>query len=230
MKKKKRRHDDEEDEKLTRRQKIELATSIYSHLVDGSTPEDIMDELGISAQHYSIAMKHLLMTKGDEEEALSPKERFARYVIDQERNLTDLSDLVTNLNSKTQYSVIVGAIRMRSEIANQIISTGQTLGVISKEPERRVLVGGISVMDMKDPDLRKGVLSAIGGLSKMIEKYGTGTNVRQLAPGPLHHGEAVVEDASSATLGKPSMVEASSDKKNRARSGKRSAGRRRVRD
>jgi hypothetical protein len=223
----KRRHHDDEDEKLTRRQKIELAASIYSLLVDGSSPDDIMDELGITAQHYSIATKYLLQSKGDEEERLTPKERFARYLIDQERNLSDLSDLVTNLNSKTQYSVIVGAIRMRSEIADRIISTGQTLGVISKEPERRLLLGGISITDLKDTDLRKGVLDAIGGLSKMIDKYGTGANVRELTPGPLHHGEGAV-DALPAALGKPSMVEASSDKKNRARSGKRAAGRRRV--
>ena len=225
--KKKRRHEDE-DEKLSRKQKIELAAAIYAGLVDGQTEEEIIDDLGITVQHYGIAKKFLLLSKGDEEERLTPKERFARYLIDQERNVVDLNDLVSNLNSKTQYSVIVGAIRMRAEIADRVIATGQTLGVISKEPERKVLLGGISITEMKDTDLRKGVLDAIGGLGKMIEKYGTGANVRALAPGPLHHGEAI--EITTAALGKPSIREASSDKKNRAKSGKRAAGRRRVRD
>ncbi len=227
MKKKKRRHDDD-DEKLTRREKIELAATIYSHLVDGSTDAEIIEELGVTAQHYAMAKQFLLVSKGDEEEQLSSKERFARYVIEQERNVTDLNDLVNNLNSKTQYSVIIGAIRMRAEIADRVISTGQTLGVITKAPERRVLVGGISISEMGDTDLRRGVLDAIGGLSKMIAKYGTGANVRALAPGPLHHGDAVDPELPAA-LGKPPLLEVSSDKKNRAKSGKRAAGRRRVR-
>jgi len=219
----------EEDAKLTRRQKIELGAAIYASLVEGCTDSEIIDELGITAQHYAIAKNFLLTSKGEEEEGLSPKQRFARYVIEQERNISDLNDLVNNLNSKTQYSVIVGSIRLRAEIADKVISTGQTLGVIAKEPERRVLVGGISISEMKDGDLRKGVLDAIGGLSKMIDKYGTGANVRALSPGPLHHGEAIKVDAETAALGKPTMTEPSLDKKNRAKSGRRSAGRRRVR-
>lgn len=226
--KKRRRHEDEDD-KLSRKQKIALAASIYAGMVEGQTEEEIIEDLGITVQHYGIAKKFLLMSKGEEEERLLPKERFARYLIDQERNVTDLNDLVNNLNSKTQYSVIVGAIRMRAEIADRVIATGQTLGIISKEPERKLLLGGISITEMKDTDLRRGVIDAVSGLGKMIEKYGSGSNVRALSPGPLHHGDALEENA-TATLGKPPLLAVSSDKKNRAKSGKRAAGRRRVRD
>lgn len=215
---------------LTRKQKVELAATIYQHLVDGSTEAEILDDLGITAQHYQIAKSFLLTSKGEEEARLTPEARFARYLIEQERNVADLNDLVSNLDHKKQYSAIVGAIRIRSEIAENVIKTGQTLGVIAKEPERRVLVGGISITEMSEQDLRKGVLSAIGGLSQMIERYGTGANVRQLSPGRLHHGERVLEASTTPELGQPSIVEASSDKKNRARSSKRAAGRRRVRD
>lgn len=221
----------EEDEQLSRKQKIKLAALIYERMVEGESDGDIIADLGISPQQFSVGKKFLLSTKGEEEERLHPKERFARYLIEQERNMNDLSDLIINLNSKTQYSVIAGAIRMRSDILNKIIDTGQTLGVISKEPERRVLVGGISVSDMKEGDLRRGVLEAIGGLGKMIERYGQGSNLRALSPGPLHHGEAVdVTGADQATLEKPAMREANADKKNRAATGKRAAGRRRVRE
>jgi hypothetical protein len=229
MKKKKKR-DRDDDLPLTRRQKIEFAATIYGHLVDGSTEEEIIDELGVTAQHYQAAKQFLLTSKGEEEERMTPQQRYARYMIEQERNIADLNDLVGNLDYKKQYSAIVGAIRIRSEIAENVIKTGQTLGVVSKEPERRVVVGGISITDMSETDLRKGVLTAIGGLSQMIERYGTGANVRQLSPGPLHHGERLVETGAAPTLGNPSMVEASHDKKNRAKSGKRAAGRRRVRD
>lgn len=224
MKKKKRRRDI--DEKLTRKQKIELAAAIYAGLVEGQTEEEIVDDLGITLQDYAAAKKFLLISKGDEEERLSAKERFARYVIEQERNVVDLTDLVNNLDKQKQYSACVGAIRMRAEIADKIISTGQTLGIIAKEPERRLLLGGISVTEMKDTDLRKGVVAAISGLGKMIEKYGSASNMRELTPGPLHHGEAI--EVNQPTLGQPKMLEPSHDKKNRAKSGKRAAGRRRV--
>lgn len=229
MKKKKKRRLYDEDDKLSRTQLIELATKIYASMVEGCTEEEIIEELGISAEHYGLAKRVLLQSKGDAEERLSPKERFAQYIIDQQRNVVDLTDLVNSLDNQKQYSAVVGAIRLRHEIENRVIETGQTLGIISKEPERKVIVGGISVADMRDADLRKGVLVAIGGLSKLIDKYGTGSNVRELAPGPLHHGEAVVSEPAAA-LEKPPMAEASGDKKNRAKSGKRSAGRRRVRE
>lgn len=229
MKKKKKR-DRDDDLPLSRKQKIELAATIYAQLVDGSTEEEIIDDLGLTAQHYQIAKKFLLTSKGNEERELTPEQRFARYLIDQERNIADLNDLVGNLDHKKQYSAVVGAIRIRTEIADAVIKTGQTLGVIAKEPERRLLLGGISITEMSETDLRKGVLTAIGGLSQMIERYGTGANVRQLSPGPLHHGEGIGEVVTAPSLGDPSMAKASSDKKNRAKSGKRAAGRRRVRD
>lgn len=228
-KNKKKRRDYDEDLNLTRKQKVELAATIYQHMIDGSSEEDILEDLGITAQHFQIAKNFLLTTKGEAERELKPEQRFARYMIEQERNVNDLNDLVSNLDVKKQYSAIVGAIRIRAEIADQVIKTGQTLGVIAKEPERRLVIGGISITEMTENDLRKGVLTAIGGLSQMIERYGTGANVRQLSPGRLHHGEGIGEVVSAPTLGDPSMAEASSDKKNRAKSDRRAAGRRRVR-
>lgn len=221
---KKKRRDSEEGKKLSRRQKLVLAASIYDQLLDGQSDTEIMDDLGVTAQDYADAKKFLLDSKGDEEVSLSTKARFARYVIEQERNIVDLTDLVNHLDRQKQYSAVIGAIRMRSDIADRVIATGQTLGVIAKEPERRLLLGGISVTDMKEGDLRKGVLEAIGGLSKMIDKYGSGSNVRELSPGRLHHGEAIDVPA----LDKP-QVSKQGDKKNRAKSSKRAAGRRRVR-
>lgn len=226
MKKKKKKRHRESGERLTRKQKMELAAAIYAGLVEGQTEEEIIEDLGVTLDDYAAAKKFLLVSKGDEEERLSAKERFARYVIEQERNVVDLTDLVNNLDKQKQYSACVGAIRMRAEIADKIISTGQTLGIIAKEPEKRLLLGGISVTEMKDNDLRKGVLAAIGGLSKMIDKYGATANMRELSPGPLHHGEAI--EVNQPALDKPKMLEASHDKKNRAKSSARAAGRRRV--
>ncbi len=225
--KKKRRKD--EEERLTRKQKLALAGDIYEQMIDGATEDEIIKDLGVSAEDFASAKNVLLETKGEQEERMSPRARFARYLIEQERNIVDLNDLVNNLNSKSQYSAIIGAIRMRAEIADKVIATGQTLGLITKEPDKKLLLGGLALADMKEKDLRQGVLDAIGGLGKMLTKYQGDTNIRALAPGPLHQGEVIDMDPAPA-LEKPVMQELPSGKKNRAKSGKRAAGRRRVRD
>lgn len=230
MKKKKRKKEDA----LSRSEKIELAAAIRELMVEGSSDGDIIEELGITAQDFAAGKKFLLTSIGDEQELMSPKERFAGYLINSERNITDLDDLITNLNHKTQYNVVLGGIRLRQEIMNQIVSTGQTLGIIAKEPERKILLGGIAVSELPDKDLRKGVVTAIAGLSGLFEKYGEAQNLRQLTPGTLHYGEAVEVKTGTANdtaaLGAPPMKAPSSDKRNRARGNKRSAGRRRVKE
>lgn len=229
MKKRKTKIELDDDEQLSRKQKVKLAALIYERMLEGDSDADIIDDLGITPQQFSVGKKFLLVTKGEDEERQHPKERFARYLIEQERNINDLSDLIINLNSKTQYSVIAGAIRMRADILNKIIDTGQTLGVINRAPERRVVEDG-GLAGLKDGELRRGVLEAIAGLGKMIERYGQGSNLRALTVGPLHHGEAVNVQEADAALAKPAMREASADKKNRAATNKRAAGRRRVRE
>lgn len=232
--KKKKKKKKEEDNLLTRSQKIELAAEIHQLMIDGESDGDIIDQLGITAQHFSIAKKFLLESIGDQQELMSSKERFALYLIQSERNVSDLDDLITNLNGKNQYNLILGAVRMRQEVQNQIISTGQTLGIIAKEPERRLILGGVTISDLPDKELKKGVVKAISGLAEMFEKYGDGTKLSQLSPGNLHYGDAVeVKDSSStdtAALGAPPMKAPSKDKRNRAKANKRSAGRRRVKE
>lgn len=219
---------------MKRSEKIELAAQIHELMIEGNTDGDIIDELGITAQDFAIGKKFLLTNIGDAEELKTSKERFAEYLIQAQRNTAELDDLVTNLNSKTQYNVILGAIRLRAELQDRIIATGQTLGVIDKEPERKVLVGGIAVGELPDKELRKGVVNAIAGLSAMFEKYGDAKSLKELTPGTLHYGDAVevksAEDTDGAAMGAPPMKEPEKGKRNRAKSNKRSAGRRRVKE
>lgn len=219
---------------LSRSQKIELALQIRELMADGETDVEIMDSLELKPQEFSVCKAFLLDMLGNEQEQMTSKQRFARYVIEQERNVKDLDDLVTNLNKKTQYNMLLGAVRLRADIADRVIATGQTLGVIEKEPEKKMIVGGISVSELPDKDLKKGVVKAVAGFAKLLEKYGEGQNLRELQPGQLHYGEAVevkekMADDDTAALGAPPMKEEQKGKRNRAKSSKRSAGRRKDR-
>lgn len=219
---------------LSHKKKIELAAEIYSMMMEGDSDGEIIESLDISPQEYSIAKKFLLENKGNEEHGMSSKERFAKYVIDQQRNVVALDELIINLNSKTQYNALVGAIRLRSDIADRVITTGQTLGVISKEPEKKMVMNGVVVADVSDKDLKKELVKSIVSFGKMMKRYGGGKDILEIKTGELHRGEGIkilAEDfASTAAMGAPPMKPKAKDKKNRAKTGKRAAGRRRVKE
>jgi len=217
---------------LKRSEKLELASAIYEQMLNGSSDVDIIDNLGLDTQTYYVVKKFLLENKGGEELQTSSKERFASYVIKQEQNIKDLNDLITNLNSKTQYNALVGAIRLRSDILDRIISTGQTLGVIDKEPEKKVFVGGVAISDIGDKELKKGIIKAVSGLNKLMKKYGNEDSLTDLHANNLYYGkgiDALPEDVSStASYGAPLMKEDKVDNKNKAKTSKRFAGRRKA--
>jgi hypothetical protein len=219
---------------LSYKKKVELSAEIYGMMMEGDSDGEIIESLDITPQEYSIAKKFLLESKGSEEELLSSKERFAKYVIVQDRNTRALDELIVNLDHKNQYNALVGAIRLRSDIADRVISTGQTLGIISKEPEKKMVMNGVVVAEVSDKDLRKELAKSIVSFGKMMKRYGGGKDILEIKTGDLHYGEGVKvlpEDfTSTAAMGAPPMKPKSNDKKNRAKTGKRAAGRRRVRE
>lgn len=219
---------------LSYKKKLELSAEIYGLMMEGDSDGEIIESLDITPQEYAIAKKFLLESKGSEEELLSSKERFAKYVIVQDRNTRALDDLIVNLDAKNQYNALVGAIRLRSDIADRVISTGQTLGVISKEPEKKMVFNGIAISEVNEKELKTGLVKAITSFGKMMRRYGGGKDISEIETGELHHGEGIKvlpEDFSTtAAMGAPPMKEKAKDKKNRAKTGKRAAGRRRVKE
>lgn len=223
-----------EDKKplMKRSRKVQLAAEIYELMLDGETDIDIQEHLEITAQEFSIARKFLLTNKGHQEADLSKEERFARYLISQEQNVGDLTDLITNLNNKSQFNALVGALRLRADILEKSIAMGQSLGVIDRQADRKeLLVAGVSISELPDKELKQGVVEAFAGLSGLMDRYGESKKLLELVPGELHHGEAVpamVVDTTAVT-GAPEMKDAAKGKRNKAKAGgKRSAGRRRV--
>lgn len=189
MAKKKKEH------KLAKAEKLTLAGEIQRMMLEGTSEAEIMDELDISTEVFCIARKFLLASIGDRQMSMSREERYAEYLISQQANVRDLGDLIDNLNNKSQYNALVGALRLRSDIAERVITTGQLLGVVEKDPERKeVVVAGVSLADMEDKDLKKGVIKAFAGLQTLMTKYGDGQNIMELPePKQLHYGDAAVE-------------------------------------
>ncbi len=215
---------------MKKSRKLELAASILEAMLDGDTDDVIIEELDITPQDFAIAKKFLLSNLGHQEAAMSSEERYARYLIAQAVNDKDLTALIANLNHSRQHNALVGAIRLRADILHKKIEVGQTLGVIDRQAERKeILVGGVLLADLPDKDLKKGVISAFAGLKALMEKHGDGTSLLELEPGQLHHGESVPALVQqTAVTGAPEMKAPAKGKRNKAKTGKRHAGRRRV--
>ncbi len=216
---------------MKRKRKVALASEIYELMLDGESDTDIIEQLDLTAQDFFIARKFLLVERGKLESGMSSEERFARYQIAQEQNVSDLTDLIKNLNNKSQFNALVGALRLRTEILHKSIEMGQTLGVIDRQADRKeLLIAGVAISDLPDKDLKKGVVEAFAGLRVMMDRYGDGQKLMELVPGELHHGEAVpaLVESTAAVSGAPEMKEPAKGKRNKANTGKRHAGRRRV--
>ena len=180
--------------RIPRRDKLLLASQIEAELIKGTVESEIADLLGLDTDTYRHVRSFMLQELANDIRALSSDQQFVAYRIEQQRNIHDLDDLITNLNEQTQYNALVGALRLRSEIQDKIVVRGQEFGVISKQPDRREIVAGVVVADLSTSDLRQMITGQLAALSGLMEKYGD-ADMRAIEPGVLHREQ---------TTGKPS--------------------------
>ncbi len=207
------------DIRLPRRDKLLLASQINAELIKGTGEADIADLLGLDRETFNYVRTFMLQEFANDIRALSSDQQFVAYRIEQQRNIHDLDELIDNLNEQTQYNALVGALRLRSEIQDKIVTRGQEFGVISKQPDRKEIVAGVIVADLSTADLREMITGQLSALHGMIEKYGD-ANIRALEPGELHREQ----------MPAPKKAASKRDARGGKKSGnaKRHAGRRRV--
>jgi hypothetical protein len=181
---------DEIEIRLPRRDKLLFASRIHAELIKGTDESEIADLLGLDRQTYLFVRSFMLQELANEIRSLSSDQQFVDYRLSQQRNIHDLDELIKNLDEQTQYNALVGALRLRSEIQDKIVTRGQEFGVISKQPDRKEIVAGVVVSDLSTADLREMITGQLSALHGMIEKHGD-ADIRALEPGELHRGENV---------------------------------------
>lgn len=217
---------------------METSATIYQMMVEGKTEDEIMDELGMDVATFRDARRFMLELK-TEDIRLKPREHvYVEYCIAQEKNLYDLNDLLEKSRSETkQYNAAVGAIRLRSDILNKMIEVGQEFGLIKKEPVRKEILAGLVVGELSNDDLKQAVRDQIVKLNKLVSDFGDG-DIMSMKTGPLHYGPTVTVEgeevetkpAKSARETSLALPPGRGLGSARAKTSKRSAGRRRVRD
>jgi len=173
---------------FSERERLEMAMTVYEEKEKGEDDSDIMDLLGIDAEEYAAVLSLMFGSKADEERRRTPEEHYVRYCLEQKKVVKSIDDLVENLNEKTQYNAIVGALRLKSDIIDKMKTTSQEFGIVKKTADRKdVRVGVFSFEGMSTKEVRKHVANELGQLQGFVEKFGDG-DIRLLPEASLYYG------------------------------------------
>jgi hypothetical protein len=182
---------------MTKTELAEAAKLLYHELIDGDAPDDIADIYGWDEEAYQKIQKMMFATRAEEIRGKPSDHAYVEYIIEQKRNAKDLTDLINNLDQKRQYNMVLGAIRLRSEIADKILDRGFEFGLIQKQGQTGLgsgntfnIIGGVDVNVMTAPQLTTAIASQLSELQSYMERFGNGKNIMELSTGPLHYGES----------------------------------------
>lgn len=220
------------DRRYTRGMKFskeEIAESIgriYGLSCEGKTDDEIMDEMGLPAEDYRELKAAMFDAKADEFRAQPTEHRYVQYVIDQSQNVRDLTVMIESFKTTKQYNALVGAVRCRSEIYKGLIEMGQSFGILRKEPDRKMVIGGILVADLSNRQLKTTITEELKSLDGLMRRYGEKT-ILEINPGPIHRGPALPPASSSVDQlikemgGGPGLSETKAKAKAKNKTGKR---------
>jgi len=149
----------------------ELRVLVRAFIVLGHSDDDISNELGITLTQAVRLRKKI---NAEELELLRSKnndEVFLDYVRNIERCVLDLDDVLNDPMNKNS-NAKVSAIRAKMDAYDRVISTGQTLGFIKREPKRMEIAGGIVVSELPSDQLRIQIVRELQGLREMVSRHG----------------------------------------------------------
>ena len=180
---------------MKRGNSLKIIASIYGRLLDGETDGEIMDSMGLDVQEYHRYKENLYQLKTDELKERPPEYVYVDYVIQQTDNLQKLTNIIDDMmRVKEHTSVLIGAIRAKSDIHDKLIVKGQEFGLIKKVPSRKEIVAGVTVSELTNDDLKKAITGALNDLNRMTERYGDVDFKKLRASNDLYYGESLEDE------------------------------------
>lgn len=164
---------------------------LYELRVDGFSDAEIAKTLRISHSELTRLDETLYAELAFEVASEKPDRTFAKYKLEQRRNIKALNELVHELDGNTQYNAVLGAIRLRAELLDRIIDTGQKLGVMAKAATRHEHSGAVAhlVSQMSPPQLRDSIKQLSQNVQQMVDRHGD-KKFLELEEGEMYYGEA----------------------------------------
>jgi len=170
---------------LTAEEEREATARLMSLLMGGSTDDDARMIMGLTVAQYEQLKAKLFEDEAEKIRQKPSEHVYIEYMVNQLSCVKDLGKMVDAFRKTKQYNAMVGAVKARSEIYDKLIKKGQELGLIAKEPERQEIIGGQTVINLTNVELKKTIVAEIQGINRLMKAYGEGS-ILDLEPGELH--------------------------------------------
>lgn len=210
---------------------IEAAATLYQLRVEGKKEPECQEALGLDADDFADVQSFLLESRAETHRTRPREHVYVEYELETRKSIHDLDGLIKNLDANSQYNALIGAIRLRADLVDRIIAKGQEFGLLKKQAERRELVGGLVIAELGTGELKGEIVKQARLNRRLLEEFGD-KDFMALPPGEIHYGESFKEgsgdedDDEAMVTRKPSKSAGTA----RARTSKRSAGRKVVKD
>ncbi len=162
--------------KRSKREIRRLKAEIRSFLADGASDREISGELGITIKDVRTLMRQLISDELEEITNDSAEEVWAKYRIRMDGCIQDLDDVIEKAIGgeeipKGGLNAAVNAVKAKTSILDNVLKRGQELGVLHKEPDKKVIVGGIAVTSVALEELRELVDSRRAAVEDLVTTY-----------------------------------------------------------
>jgi len=186
---------------LSKSELREAIAELLSYLAGGYDDSEARAELGLDPEQYAALKREMYGQQAEYFRTRTTEEMYADYVNEQRSCIGELDKIVARFVDEKHSSAAVGAIRARSDIVDKIVKLGQDVGLIDKEPEKKLIFGGIAIAQLNDAQLRKAIVGEVSELSRLIDHFGDDTSIMDMDPGPLHRAMPETEPEKKKTSG-----------------------------
>ena len=120
------------------------------YLAEGLNKNEIINKIGLTSAQYDKMEQELLEVEGGRYASMGAAHRYYLYILRQELSLRYLDLFIKeNYNDKS----MIGAVKAKSGIMNDIIQTGQNLGVVDKRAKELRVLGDINLAVLPTEEL-----------------------------------------------------------------------------
>lgn len=175
---------------LTESELNQAGQDLFQLLISGKGDEEAQDELGVDTATYNKIKRHMLDAKAVEIHNRPTEHVYVQYILDQSQNLRELTKMIADSKSAKNYNALVGAVRLRADIHDRILTKGQEVGLIEREPERKEIIAGVIVADLSNRQLQGVLRNELDEINTMMGKYGNKAFL-DVDAGETHHGPAL---------------------------------------
>ncbi len=155
-------------------------------LVDGAEPHEMREKLGCDVNEFAKLLEGFYKYDAEETRLRTTERVYTDYIIEQGRNVRDLTDLISELGGEEKSgSARVSAIKVRADIFDRIIAKGQEFGFVKRKPQEKI-VAGVLVDRMSNNELQAACTDELQHLGNLMTRFGGGKTILDAVPGEIH--------------------------------------------